>query len=155
MVASKSYILILRPRNIVEAEENLEIIRQKLQFLQQLQEEEDEIPKEDPFQIKMKAEQLRCDKIREFCDKGAVIVGNPFFNSDNPHWERQARHELYGIWEGQKGISSAGNISRYVNTSYKNENKTPKYVKSKKTLKEIERLHMEYLHAQQRINSMR
>ena len=81
--------------------------------------------------------------------KGALIVGNPFFDIDNPHWKRQARHELYKIWERQKEITSTGHISRYINISSKNKNKTRRLSNQRKLLK---KLYMEYLHAQQRVN---
>lgn len=52
--------------------------------------------KEDLNLLHREAECLRTHEIREACSSGRVIVNDPYFFSDNPHWMNMARTRLYG-----------------------------------------------------------
>lgn len=102
------YTLILRPKDVVEAE-NLAM---------QAAYEAEELAKYEASRaayaahIRQEAERIRSMHIRTACDAGEVIVGNRYYNSDNPLWERLAE-------EAADGLDMRPSAERYVETSYR------------------------------------
>lgn len=58
------------------------------------------MPKEDPFQIKMRAEQLRTEKININIQERKIIEQILFLILIILTGKKQARYELYEIWKG-------------------------------------------------------
>lgn len=69
------YHLVLKTRALLEEEERQRLEADERQFEQQ---------------IKMLAEQIRCAAIRERTSKGEILVGNRYYDPENPVWYQKA-----------------------------------------------------------------
>lgn len=69
------YHLVLKTRTLLEEEE-----MQRIQAAQQAYDQ----------QIQMIAEQIRCAAIRERTSRGEVLVGNHYYDPENPVWVQRA-----------------------------------------------------------------
>lgn len=112
------YTLILRPRDIVEAEELAlqAAYEAENDAIQEAYEAEEMARYEREMaayetHIRQEAERIRSMHIRTACDSGEVIVGNRYYDSSNPLWKQLAEEEA-------DGLDLRPSADRYVETSY-------------------------------------
>jgi len=73
-------------------------------------------PKVSTQELQMEAERLRCAEVRSACDRGAVIVGDPYYDASNPRWMQMAKSNLLGDTDSFMDGIDAPSTTRYVVT---------------------------------------
>lgn len=122
------YLLVLKTRAVLEQEGHQK--RQGAQAAQRAYEQ----------QIKMLAEQIRCAAIRERTSKGEILVGNRYYDPENPVWIQKAMSQSFSNDDSDYSNSKL-NILKCQNP-FKSKSSREKY--HEETIQNIK--------AQQRVN---